>query len=759
MRQSKVSSNQDILQMISNNIFYVLGLPSKANYSQVYSKINELEKKIKLDLEPNYKYEFLVTSQGEINQGKLQNIRRKLNMPKKRVEERLLWFFNPEKSIDDFKEGKMWFQANKLFNNESILDQHDGALIGLIYLSIFDGEISDVEKWQTIINMWKKVLGDENLISKIQSMEASKNKVNLSSCNIQKKNSLLDKIIKLSLLCSANQAIDKKDIITLDNVLYLIDTFKEELKFMEEYKMKLIDKIEDEVSLEAENLKNYREDIKRDDGNVYVNQEYNRELCNNAWNKYLNTIEPFLVVVFSHLNTKSAQLKRIREKAAEVLHYLAIDYTWAMEREQSKKIIEKALKISFDTPVDIKLKSLRDDLGKANNKKKKETFLSPKIDSLIIYNPFRLLDISSSANAQEIDRAIKRLEIKFKYELSLSLSWGIPSLPELNLSQDVINEVKNKINNPRKKYKARLFWFSSREKQLLKESYEDTIEVAFYWYQNTSSLLKKRDALLLALIELFTRDEIFNQIENWAKTLFFWITTIKELEYKQSFSSKDKSLMSLSDKDIYKEYVGLIKRLILDWVNYNLNRYNIGFFEKILRCLGESTEINEDSEDYKQTQNMVFDMLKKQLKSALNDIDTENIIKAYEEVIIPYQERLGKLCEDHNLPKEQINNLISEKLCMMVANRSQLQQKKALEILHNARSLNSNQETIDKIEELIESIEAKEDSTDDEKKDSQNKNEDDSKIEKTSIDNIGWGPIIIFLLISLLFFLSQINSL
>jgi len=710
----KNNSSIEIIKLISNNMFYISSLPSDADYNSIYSKFDYLEKKIKLNLNFEYFYNCPGLLKDNLSNGKLQNTKGRLNK-ETMIQERLFWFFEPEKILKDLNKDKMWSRAKKFFERNNILDQHDGALLALIYLAVYDNQVREIKKWLKMIDIWNHVLENEQIAQKIISAEKNVDRFKSSAIEV------FSNIIKYSLYDIAINSIKFNYINTLDHVVFILKEYniKNEYTFIEKFINKIFNRINETISDETEELFSNRNKIRRKDTNTYSDFKFNKSLCKKAYNKYLEIIEPLLVVSFCHLGKKDYKLKLIREEVLELLHSLAIDFTWAKKREKSKQILNKASRIYYETPIKFKIKELNNELGEIYVSKNKKKVFPYKIKKFIIYNPFRFLDISADSNSQEIQRAIKRLEIKLEYNFSSALSWDLNFLPKLHLEKSTLDLIKGMIADSKDISKARLFWFINRENVLMKMNNDEILKTAFYWYQNSSSLVEKHDSIFLSLLYLFIQDKNFELIEQWGKSLYLWVKLNNELNFEDKFNkinSKDE-LNIISELDLDK----LIFDFIWELFKFRDDSLMINFFDNILEHYNKSPDYESNNNAITKVKAIMFSLLTKQIRIEIKNINSDIFIKQFEEIVLPKNKKILLLNEQYSLSSKNINNIVSEELTYYAINNFPYKSKDSLNILYKARSINPDEETIKNIDELIKTIKPEKERADSSNKKNNNK--------------------------------------
>jgi len=701
MKTQKSNSKIEIIKLISKNIFFISDLPADATYEEIFSKFDNIEKKISLKLNLNINNICPGLPQLNLSKGELKNIKNRLNKKEVMTQERLFWFFNPEKILNNLNKEDMWIRAKSFIEKESIIHRHDGALLALIYLSTFDYEIREIEKWLTIIEVWNAILENEKLFEKIAPVENIKNFEKIPP-------KVFSNIIKYSLLDIAINSIKTNEINTLDHALYLIKeiNINNRYEFKDNFLNEIFNRIGEKISDDIDDLMHDRSKIKRNDSNSYSDIKFNKSLCQKTYNSYLYIIEPLLVIAFCHLEKEDYKLKFIRERALEVLYSLAIDFTWAKEREMSKKILNKASKFDYETPMKVRLKKLNKKLGKITVFKKKRKSYPQNIKKYIVYNPFRVLDIPVDSNSQEIQRAIRRLEIKAEYKFSSNLLWDLNFLPEVDINNSILNFTKKMISDSKEISKARLFWFANREKALIKVSDDETVKTAFYWYQNSTTLEEKHDSILLSLIFLLIQDQQFELIKEWANLLYL----CSNINNDFSFENKLKRVNSKEELNIISklELNKLIFNFIYDLLNYKDDILMIEFFEGTLDYYQKSADHELESNIVNEIKVNIFSLLIKQIQTKIQKLDSDKFIEEFEEKILPLKEDVLLLNNKYNLSYKNIDNIISEELIHYAINKFPYKSKDALNILYKAREINTDKETVDKIDELIITIKPEE---------------------------------------------------
>ena len=743
MKTEKNNSKIEIINIISENIFYTSDLPSDSTYKDLYLKFDKIEKMISLDLNIDNENSCPGLSKIRLSKGELKNKKNRFHKKEVMIEERLLWFFEPEKILNDIDKETMWNRAKYFIEKDSIIFQHDGALLALIYLSTYDDKVREIDKWFEVIKLWNKILENEKMFEKLTSTE----KVNINKAKI----TILNNIIKYSLFDIAVKSIKSNEINTLDHVLFLLDKLNIDKRYgvKEKFYNEIFNRLDEKISDQTKELMHDRAKIKRKDSNSYSDIKFNKSLCQQTYNNYLEIIEPLLTTAFCHLEKKDFKLKLIREQALEVLYSLAVDFTWAKEREISKKILNKASKIYYDTPIKTRFKKLNKDLGEITVFKDEIISYPESIKKYIVHNPYRVLDIPADSNSQEIHRAINRLEIKVKYKFSSNLLWDLKFLPEINIDKTILNFTKKMISDIKESSKARLFWFVKREKALLKISNNETIETASYWFQNSSSLEEKHDSILLALLYLLIEDLEFELIEEWSNLLYL----SSSLNFDFSLENKLNRINSKEELKIISEFDHneLILNFLWDLSKNKDDILIIDFYRNILEHYQKSVDYELESKIINNVKVNMFSLLVKQIKNKIQEIDADKFIDDYEANVLPIKKEVKLLNNKYNLSNRDIDNIISEELIHYAINKFPYKSEGALNILYKARKINSDEETINKIDELINSIkpeEAKQNYTND-------SNEEDSKADnKKIIDN---SKIIIFIIIG--FFIVYIIGL
>ena len=733
----------EIINIISENIFYTSDLPSDSTYKDLYSKFDKIEKMISLDLNIDNENSCPGLSKISLSKGELKNKKNRFHKKEEMIEERLLWFFEPEKILNDLNKENMWNRAKYFIEKESIIYQHDGALLALIYLNTYDDKVREIEKWFEVIELWNKILENEKLFEKLTSTE----KVNINKAKI----TILNNIIKYSLFDIAVKSIKSNEINTLDHVLFILDKLSIDKIYgvKEKFYNEIFNRLDEKISDQTKDLMHDSAKIKRNDSNSYSDIKFNKSLCQKTYNNYLEIIEPLLIIAFCHLEIDNYMLKLIREKALEVLYSLAADFTWAKEREISKKILNKASKIYYDTPIKTRFKKLNKDLGKITVFKDEIISYPESIKKYIVHNPYRVLDISADSNPQEMHRAINRLEIKVKYKFSSNLLWDLKFLPEINIDKTMLDYTKTIISDIKESSKARLFWFVKREKALLKISNNETIETASYWFQNSSSLEEKHDSILLALLYLLIEDPEFELIEEWSNLLYL----SSSLNSDFSLENKLKRINSKEELKIISEFDHneLILNFLWDLSKNKDDILIIDFYRNILEHYQKAVDYELESKIINNVKVNMFSLLVKQIKNKIQEIDADKFIDDYDAKVLPIKKEVKLLNDKYNLSNKEIDNIISEELIQYAINKFPYKSEDALSILYKARKINSDKETINKIDELINSIKPEEAKP----TFSSDSNKEDSKADnKKIIDN---SKIIIFIIIG--FFIVYIIGL
>jgi len=160
---------------------------------------------------------------------------------------------------------------------------------------------------------------------------------------------------------------------------------------------------------------------------------------------------------------------------------------------------------------------LQSKFSKHRKFKQNKTFRE-KLNKYLYKNPFRLLDLNTTASKKDIKRALKLLNIKEQNNFDKDLVWD---LKFLNLGDYDQNDVKNLMNNDYRKIKSKLFWFINREDVINDINKNQILEITNYWYR-MNSYTHKHDASLLAFMYLFKYDREFEEIEEWNNALFYW---------------------------------------------------------------------------------------------------------------------------------------------------------------------------------------------------------------------------------------------
>lgn len=599
MKISKIFQNKNLIDIVSENLFFILSLSSLAGTDEINDQEDYIKKKLRLgiDYQPEYSEEILI--EKNINESNLHNQLFDLKDKDKKIINRLFWFFEPYVTLTGLSEEDTWNRAKILLEDEEIEFKHDGALLALIYLFQNDKNIDQSENWIFVLNQWKDILENKNISEFIIESEDEE------SITFYKQD-IIDLTIQITLIEIAKIAISRNKIKIFSKIIRLIKTINYEDRFINELFLLL----ESNFQNIKTDLISYRNDMsyEKDPFNNYALK--NKELCNNAYKKYLNKIEPILIITFLHLNQDDIIRNNLREEAAEILKNLSIDFSWASQFNKCYETADKGMQLAKNLPVEYELLELKKKFKSYQDKTLKK---QPKIifDGSLVNNPFRLLDLSADSRKKEINMAIKELKIKRKYKFNRNLNWDLKfiSYNDKNFKKLSI------LVNDYEKIKSQLFWFFNREKVIKELDEDELLEIANYWYRN-GSIPKKHDASLLSLIYLFRNDRFFNDVQEWHKALYYWN------------EASEKISLYLFEKNIGNNIKNIIKKsanlMIVEQIINLINKSKQKNLEKIKNNLFKViVEFNQlDSLD----QNNIFNLLLKEYEIFFTNI-TSNEVK------------------------------------------------------------------------------------------------------------------------------------
>ena len=556
MKISKVYQNKNLIDIVSENPFFILSLSSLDDTDKMNQQEDYIKKKLRLgiDYQPEYSEEILI--EKNINESNLHNQLFDLKDTDKKIINRVFWFFEPYVALTGLSKEDTWNRANILLEEEEIEFKHDGALLALIYLFQNDKDIDQFENWIFILNQWKDILENKKILELVIKNE-DEEFITFSEQDI------LDLTIQITFTKIAKIAISQNKIKVFSKIIELIKAISYGDRFINELFLLL----ESNFQNIKTDLISYRKDMSYEKDSLGNYRLKNKELCNNAYKKYLDKIEPILIITFLYLNQDDIIRNNLKEEAAEILKNLSIDFSWASKFNKCYETAVKGLQLAKKLPVEYKLIELKKQFKSYQDKTLKK---QPEIifDGSLVNNPFRLLDLSVDSSKKEINMAIKELKIKRKYKFNrnLNLSWDLKFISYNDKSFKKLSVRKKNswiyLVNDYEKLKSQLFWFFNREEVIKDLDEEELLEIANYWYR-TDSTTEKHDAALLALIYLFKNDQKFNNIEEWHKALNYWNAAAKDIAeylFENIQGGKIKNIIKKSANTIMVEQIiNLIK--------------------------------------------------------------------------------------------------------------------------------------------------------------------------------------------------------
>jgi len=576
MNKSEYYQKKDIIEIISENSFYILSLDSLAEMLEINKKADYIKKKLKLNLKYLPDFSNFLFRNSEINESNLNNILMGLKNEEQKVFEKLLWFFSPDEIFSELNKDIVWSRAAFLMGDHKYIKYvHDGALLGLLYLFKYDKELEEFNKWKMVLAKWKYLIFNSKLLEfYLSGKETSK---------LLLKKDFFDLIIQSTIIPIIQDALNKNNLIIFSRVIELL----KELKLESSYINITFMIFEERFQNILDNLEEYNKNIHYGEENKYKNFTHNKEYCDAAYNKYILIIEKMLAVAMLHLDRDDNLLLNIKEDAAKFLNLLSINYTWGDDFKKAYDTAAKGVNISKGLPVEVDLKRLQSKFLKYRKFKHDNSF-EEKSNKYLYRNPFRLLDLNTTASEKDIKRALKLLNIKEENNFNKDLVWD---LRFLDLGDYDKNDVKNLMENDYRKMRSKLFWFINREDVIKDLNKDQILEVTNYWYR-TDSFTHKHDAALLAFIYLFKYDRGFEEIEEWSNALFYWNESSEHIAKFIFNKGRDIRYMVkwIANKMIIEMIIETIK--IANTQQINIIKNNIETIIKDRKTLSENEENN-----------------------------------------------------------------------------------------------------------------------------------------------------------------------